>query len=79
MKHEADEVIRQLGEALNELSTVMNEAPNSSIGKEVAESKFQVYTQHRGRPSFRIKEEDLCFLLEEGFKVSAMSSRSLGT
>ena len=50
-KHEADEVIRQLGEALNELTTVMNEAPNSSIGEAVDESNFQVYTQRRGRPA----------------------------
>ena len=32
---------------------------------------FQVYTQRRGRLSIEIKQEKLCFLLEEGFKVSA--------
>ena len=38
---QTDEIIRQLGEASNELKTVINEAPNGLIG-EVTDSNFQV-------------------------------------
>ena len=48
----------------------MNEAPNSLIGGEVADSNFEVYTQCHGRPSFNIKEEDICFLnVQENSKL----------
>ena len=64
---QTDEIIRQLGEASNELKTVINEAPNGLTG-EVADSNFQVYTQRHGRLSFDIKEEGSCFLSERVLK-----------
>ena len=70
---QTDEIIRQLGEACNELTTATSEAHSRLIDGEAAEFNSQVYYQSRGRPTFEIKEEELSFLLEEGFKIPTIA------
>ena len=68
----SDEIIQQLGEACNEL-TATSEAHSRSIDEDAAEFNSQVYTQRHGRPAFKIKEEELSLLVEEGFKIPTIA------
>ena len=63
---QTDEIIRLLGEACNELT---REAQSRLVEEETVDFAPQVHSQRRGRTAFEIKEEQLAFLLNEGFKI----------
>jgi len=65
-----DEIIRLLGEACNDLTS---EAQLRLVEEEAVDFAPQVRTQRRGRPAFEIKEEQLSFLLNEGFKIPTIA------
>ena len=70
---QTDEIIRLLGEACNELTSAASEAQSRLVDLEALEFASQVHTQRRGRPAFQIKEEQLSFLLDEGFKIPTIA------
>ena len=39
------------------------------VASDSIDSTFQIYTHRRGRPAFEMKEDQLSFLLDEGFKI----------
>lgn len=67
---QTDEIIRLLGEACNDLTS---EAQLRLVEEEAVDFAPQVRTQRRGRPAFEIKEQQLSFLLNEGFKIPTIA------
>ena len=61
-----DEIIHLLGEVCNEL---ISTAQSMLVATNSIDSTSQIYTHRRGRPAFEIKEDQLSFLLDEGFKI----------
>ena len=70
---QTDEIIRLLGEACDELTSAASEAQSRSADAEFVDFASQAYTQRRGRPAFEIKEEQLSFLLDEGFNIPTIA------
>lgn len=70
--------------AKNELTSAAIEA-QLSVDAEFVNFASQVHTQRRGRPAFEIEEEQLIFLLDEGFNIPTtarlfrVSSRTVET
>ena len=57
-----EEIIRLLGEASNQLTTIPTES-NGLIDVQPVEFAPQVFNQRRGRPAFEIKEDQLAVML----------------
>ena len=67
---DTDEIMLLIGEAISYMSM-----RDRSLSLEFDGVNFphRVSTQRRGRPSFEIKQEQLAFLLEQGFKVPTIA------
>lgn len=63
---QTDEIVSLIGDAINEL---MRDTQSRFLDLDTVEFAPKVRNHRRGRPSFEIKEEQLSFLLEEGFTV----------
>ena len=63
---QTDEIMRLLGKACNKLP---RGAQSRLIEEETVDFAPQVHSQRRGSTAFEIKEEQLSFLLNEGFKI----------
>ena len=62
---DTDEIMLLIGEAIS----CMSRDGSLSLGSDGVNVPHRVSNQRRGRPSCEIKQEQLSFLLEEGFKV----------
>ena len=54
----------------NELTSATSEAQSRSVDEELVVLASQVHTQRLGRPAFGIKEDQLSFLLDNGFDIA---------
>ena len=71
---QVDGVIRQIGSVIDSLTRTRDASlQSSSFGEDAIDFAPKAFTNCRGRPSFDIKEEQLSFLLEEGFKVAIIA------
>ena len=70
---QTDEIICLLGEACDEPTCAASEAQSRSADSEFVDFASQVHTRHCGRPAFDIKEEQLSFLLDEGFNTPTIA------
>lgn len=70
---QTDEIIRLLSEACDELTSAASEAQSRSADAEFVDFASRAYTQRRRRPAFEIKEEQLSFLLNEGFNITTIA------
>ena len=59
-----DEIVGLLGETMNYLRGIDTESSSSAI-----EFAPKTFSGHCGRPSFEIKEEQLSYLVDQGFQV----------
>jgi len=66
---DTDEIMLLIGEAIS----CMSRDRSLSLEFDSVNFPHRVSTQRRGRPSFEIKQEQLSFLLEEGFKVPTIA------
>jgi len=66
---DTDEIMLLIGEAIS----FMSRDRSLSLGSDGVNVPHRVSNQRRGRPSFEIKQEQLSFLLEEGFKVPTIA------
>ena len=64
---DTDEIMLLIGEAIS----CMSRDRSLSLEFDGVNFPHRVTTQRRGRPSFEIKQEQLAFLLEQGFKVQS--------
>ena len=54
----------------NELTSAASETQSRSVDEELVVLASQVHTQRLGRPAFGIKEDQLSFLLDNGFDIA---------
>ena len=66
---DTDEIMLLIGEAIS----CMSRDRSLSLEFDGVNFPHRVSTQRRGRPSFVIKQEQLAFLLEQGFKVPTIA------
>ena len=66
---DTDEIMLLIGEAIS----CMSRDHSLSLGSDGVNVPHRVSNQRCGRPSFEIKQEQLSFLLEEGFKVPTIA------
>ena len=66
---DTDEIMLLIGEAIS----CMSRDRSLSLEFDGVNFPHRVSTQRRGRPSFEIKQEQLAFLREQGFKVPTIA------
>lgn len=66
---DTDEIMLLIGEAIS----CMSRDRSLSLEFDGVNFPHRVSTQRRGRPSFEIRQEQLAFLLEQGFKVPTIA------